>query len=160
MKKGIFIFGMALWALLMVNAYTVQAQIGVMQFPDGKVQHVVYADDIQWAPCPPSLPHGCGGMAVLDGSPKAPDLFTVRFLVNEGFYMPKHWHPKDERVTVLEGKAYVVFGKDGTREGATAFGPGDYYVNKREEIHQVWADPGTIIQITGIGPWEAHFIEK
>lgn len=160
MRRGYIFSGIAFSVCIGLTFTFAHAQIGIMQFPEGKVQHVVHAHDIQWAPCPPSLPNGCGGMAVLDGSPKAPDLFTVRFLVDEGFYMPKHWHPKDERVTVLEGMAYVVFGKDGTREGAKAFGPGDYYVNKREEIHQVWAEPGTIIQITGIGPWEAHFIEE
>ena len=72
--------------------------------------------------------------------------------------MPAHSHPKDERVTILQGKAYVAFGEDGTRENAKGFGPGDYYVNAREAIHQVWADSSTILQITGIGPWEAHFV--
>jgi hypothetical protein len=87
-------------------------------------------------------------------------LFTVRFKVDGSFFMPAHWHPKDERVTILQGKAYVAFGEDGTRESAKGFGPGDYYVNAREAIHKVWADDNTIIQITGIGPWEAHFIEE
>ena len=46
---------------------------------------------------------------------------------------------------------------DVSKEDATEFGPGDYYVNARNEIHTVWADSSTIIQITGIGPWEANF---
>ena len=133
--------------------------IGEMKFPDGSVQHVVHAEDIQWQPCPPNLPEGCE-MVVLEGSPKSNDLFSVRFKLSGKFVMPPHTHPKDERATILQGTAYVAFGKDATREQAKEFGPGDYYVNARDEIHSVWADEGTIIQLTGIGPWKANFIEK
>lgn len=135
-----------------------QTEIGVVEFPEGSVQHVVHADEIDWKPCPPNLPSGCQ-VALLEGSPKAPGLFTIRFIVDGTFYMPPHSHPRDERVTILQGTAYVAFGEDGTRETASAFGPGDYYINKREAIHQVWADSATIFQLTGIGPWEVHFVE-
>jgi quercetin dioxygenase-like cupin family protein len=135
------------------------AQVGEMKFPEGTVQHVVHSKDIQWKPCPPNLPAGCE-IAVLEGSPKSNDLFTVRFKLSGEFVMPPHTHPKDERATILQGKAYVAFGKDATREDAKEFGPGDYYVNARNAIHTVWADSSTIIQLTGIGPWEANFIEE
>lgn len=133
--------------------------VGEMKFPEGSVQHAVHAEDIQWKPCPPNLPPGCE-IAVLEGSPKSNDLFTVRFKLNEEFVMPPHRHPNDERVTILQGKAYVAFGKDGTKGNAKEFGPGDYYVNAREAIHTVWVDSATIIQITGIGPWEVEYIEQ
>jgi quercetin dioxygenase-like cupin family protein len=94
-------------------------------------------------------------MAVLDGDPQTTDLFTMRFKVDGTFVMPPHWHPKDERVTVLSGVAAVAFGADAGRADATEFGPGDYYVNARNEVHQVWIEGPTVIQITGIGPWKA-----
>jgi quercetin dioxygenase-like cupin family protein len=103
------------------------------------VQHVVQAEDIQWRPCPPNLPSGCE-IAILEGNPQSPDLFTVRFRLSEEFFMPPHSHPKDERVTVLSGKMAVAFGMNATRENAKQFGPGDYYVNARGAIHSVWAD--------------------
>ena len=86
-------------------------------------------------------------------------MFTVRFTVDAGFLMPPHTHPKDERVTIISGQVAVAFGMGATREEATVFGPGDYYVNKREEIHTVWADSTSVLQITGIGPWKADFVE-
>ena len=52
----------------------------------------------------------------------------------------------------LASKVYFKSGEE--------FGPGDYYVNARNAIHTVWADSSTIIQLTGIGPWEANFIEE
>ena len=144
---------------VMATGCTQAPAIGDMEFPEGKVQHVVHAGDIQWMPCPPNLPEGCQ-IAILEGSPKSNNLFTVRFKLSGEFVMPAHTHPKDERVTILNGKAYVAFGKEATREKAKEFGPGDYYVNARNAIHTVWADSSTIIQITGIGPWEVDFIEK
>lgn len=129
-------------------------EIGVMVFPEGEVQHVVRAQETPWKPCPETLPPGCE-MAVLDGNPQAPDLFTVRFRAHGTFVMPPHWHPKDERVTVISGSVAVVFGAEATREDATEFGTGDYYVNARDAVHQVWIEGPTVIQITGIGPWKA-----
>jgi hypothetical protein len=129
-------------------------EIGVMQFPEGEVQHVVRADSTPWQPCPPTLPPGCE-MAVLEGNPQGEDLFTVRFQATDVFVMPPHWHPKDERVTIISGKAGVAFGDESTREEATWFGPGDYYVNARHAVHSVWIEGPTVLQITGIGPWKA-----
>ena len=125
-----------------------------MKFPEGEVQHVVRAESTPWKPCPPTLPPGCE-MAVLEGDPKGADLFTVRFRVSGTFVMPPHWHPKDERVTIISGTAEVAFGADAVRKDATEFGPGDYYVNARKAVHLVWIEGPTVLQITGIGPWEA-----
>jgi quercetin dioxygenase-like cupin family protein len=148
-----------LMSLFIIGCTQLFGQVGEMKFPEGTVQHVVHAKDIQWTPCPPNLPEGCE-MAVMEGNPKSNDFFTVRFKISNEFIMPPHTHPKDERVTVLQGKAYVAFGKSATRQEAKEFGAGDYYVNARNAIHTVWADSSTIIQITGIGPWEANFIEE
>lgn len=153
-KNSIF----SILALMLFIMGCTPSPVGEMKFPEGTVQHVVHAEDIQWKPTPPNLPPG-SEIAVLEGNPQSPDLFTVRFRISEDFVMPPHSHPKDERVTVLKGKVSVAFGIDGTRENAKQFGPGDYYVNARGAIHTVWADTASIIQITGIGPWEAKFVE-
>lgn len=143
-------------ALLLVGC--AQREIGDANFAEGMVQHVVHVEDAAWGPCPPTLPAGCE-IAVLEGNPRAPDLFTVRFKLGAGLVMPPHTHPKDERVTVLEGKVAVAFGIDAGRDDARSFGPGDYYVNARDAVHTVWVDEPSVIQITGIGPWEAHFVD-
>lgn len=135
-----------------------QARVGDFAFPEGVVQHAVLSEEIVWRPCPPNLPSGCE-IAVLEGNPQAPNLFTVRFRLTDDFVMPAHTHPGDERVTVLKGQLAVAFGIDGSREDARQFGPGDYYVNARGAVHTVWGDELSEIQITGIGPWEARFVE-
>jgi quercetin dioxygenase-like cupin family protein len=132
-------------------------QIGVMKFAEGKYQHSVTAENIQWLPCPPNVPKGCQ-LVILEGNPKQTDLFSVRFKLDTDFYMRPHTHPRDERVTILDGQVRVAFGKDTDREHATVFHAGDYYVNARDAIHSVWIDKPTILQITGIGPWQVDFI--
>ena len=134
-------------------------EIGVMKFPQGEVQHAVLAKDIKWNPCPPGLPKECELM-ILEGHPKKADLFTVRFRLGTAFFMPSHTHPRDERVTILSGNVSVAFGEGAVHADATHFGPGDYYVNKRDTVHTVWIDSPAVIQITGIGPWEVHFTGK
>lgn len=143
-------------ALLFVGC--AQRQIGHASFAEGMVQHVVLAEDAAWGPCPSTLPAGCE-IAVLEGNPREPDLFTLRFKLDAGLVMPPHTHPKDERVTVLEGNVAVAFGRDAGRDDARSFGPGDYYVNARDAVHTVWVDEPSVIQITGIGPWEARFVD-
>jgi hypothetical protein len=98
-------------------------------------------------------------MAVLEGDPKREMLFTVRFRIGSEFEMMPHWHPRNERVTILEGKVGVGFGDEIDRENVTWFGPGDYYVNAKEAHHFVLADGPAVLQVTGIGPWRANFLE-
>jgi quercetin dioxygenase-like cupin family protein len=144
--------------LLIVSAST-PSRADDSSFPEGTLQHVVLAADVAWKPCPPNLPDGCE-IAVLEGNPQSPNFFTVRFRLSEQFVMPPHTHPKDERVTVLQGKVSVAIEGDGSRKDARQFGPGDYYVNMRGVVHAVWGDELTVLQITGVGPWEAHFVEQ
>lgn len=136
-----------------------QSRVGEIDFAEGVVQHAVPSAEMPWKPCPPNLPSGCE-IAVLEGDPRGYGLFTVRFRLSEDFVMPPHTHPENERVTILKGKMAVAFGADGLRADAREFGPGDYYVNARGAVHTVWASRSSEIQITGIGPWEAHFIDR
>jgi hypothetical protein len=127
-------------------------------FPAGETQMASHAEAIAWVQCPPNLPAGCE-MAVLEGDPKQEMFFTVRFRTGREFEMKPHWHPRNERVTILEGKVGVGFGDEIVRDDVTWFGPGDYYVNAKDAHHYVLTDGPAVLQITGIGPWKVHFLE-
>ena len=147
----------AIFTLLLVSACT-QNPVGHVEFAEGQQQIAMLAAETSWRPCPGNLPPGCE-LAVLEGNPQAAGLFTARFRLPGGFAMPPHTHPKDERVTVISGKMAVAFGASATRRDAREFVPGDYYVNARGAIHHVWADETSVIQITGLGPWQADFVD-
>ncbi|TNE92820.1 MAG: hypothetical protein EP330_00095 [Deltaproteobacteria bacterium] len=124
-------------------------------FPDGVKQIVHRPDELTWGPCPPGPLSGLGcQMAVLEGSPREPQIFTLRIKTDEPFVLPPHTHPRNERVTLLEGKVHVGFGDVVDKEASTEFAPGDYYVNRAETAHFVWSDDPMVLQITGIGPWK------
>jgi hypothetical protein len=126
--------------------------------PAGQNQIIRRADSMKWGPCPPVLPNGCE-MAVLEGSPKEEILFTARFRTTIPFELKPHSHPRNERVTILEGKIGVGFGDAMNRKAVTWFGPGDYYVNAKGAHHFVVADGPALLQITGIGPWKMNFLD-
>lgn len=123
----------------------------------GETQIATRGEDIEWGPCPPTLPAGCE-MAILEGDPKREMLFTARFRTVGRFELGPHWHPQNERVTVLEGRVGVGFGDAIDREAVTWFGPGDYYLNAREAHHFVITDGVSVLQITGIGPWKVNYV--
>jgi quercetin dioxygenase-like cupin family protein len=143
--------------ILFLFFLTALAQDEGVLFSDGSVQHVVRAEDVPWRPCPPNLPSDCE-IAMLEGDLRKTGIFTVRFRLGPNFVMPAHTHPRLERVTVLKGRLAVAFGADAARTDATQFGPGDYYVNATDAVHTVWGVAAAEIQITGQGPWEAHFV--
>jgi len=124
-------------------------------FAPGERQIVHRAASLPYGPGPAAVPFDCE-MAVLEGSPKADGLFTIRLRTQEPWTMPPHSHPRAERVTVLAGTIHVGFGASLDKGGGETFTTGDYYVNAPGAVHYVWADGPVEIQITGIGPWEVH----
>jgi hypothetical protein len=153
-KRWVFWMG----SVSLLGCAASQAVSVEVPFPAGQSQLVTHANEIAWGPCPPSLPADCK-MAVLEGDPRSESLFTVRFQTASAFELAPHWHPRNERVTILEGKVGVGFGDTTDREAATWFGPGDYYVNAQGAHHFVLVDVPTTLQITGIGPWKMNFVE-
>ena len=123
-------------------------------FPEGVDQVVHHAGEIEWGPCPPGTLAGDGcRMAVLEGSPKAEQIFTFRIRITEPFVLPPHTHPRNERVTVIDGALFVGFGDSVDKEASTRFEAGDFYVNRAGAHHFVWSDEPVTVQLTGIGPW-------
>jgi quercetin dioxygenase-like cupin family protein len=95
---------------------------------------------------------------VLEGNPTQEGFFTIRLSVPAGTVLPPHWHPRDERVTLLSGMVRVGFG-DVVDESATkAFGPGSFYLNPANSHHFVLFTEESVVQMTGIGPWELHYV--
>lgn len=113
------------------------------------------AASVVFRPAPPSMPKGVE-LAVLEGNPQAPGIFTLRLKAPPGFLLPPHTHPVDERVTVLSGSVAVGFGSRVERKSARSFGAGAFYVTPPGAPHYVFSDEGAVVQITGVGPWKVE----
>ena len=79
---------------------------------------------LQWEPCPPFLPNGCG-IAVLHGDP-AKGNFDVFLKVPAKSTLPLHWHTSAERMVLVAGELHVTYDGQKTavlRPGTYAYGP-------------------------------------
>ena len=93
---------------------------------DAHMQHhaITHAADTAWGAAPPSLPAGAQA-AVLVGDPGKPGIFTIRLKMPPGYRVPRHWHPTDEAVTLVEGDLTMSMGT-AAEAHAEALAPGEY----------------------------------
>jgi hypothetical protein len=121
--------------------------------------HVVLApDDMKWGPAPPSLPPGAE-MTLLDGDPgKAGVPFTLRAKLPDGYTVPPHWHPTDERVTVLQGTLLVDQADKVNLDTAHAMPAGSFMRMPKHVHHYASAKGETIIQVNGMGPFAVTYV--
>lgn len=133
-----------LFAVLIVSAALATAQ----EAPIG-----VTPESVVWSDGPPTLPTG-SKMAILEGNPRAEGMFTMRVRIPAGSAVPPHWHPRQERVTVLSGAVDLGFGSVANKELVTRYRAGSFYVNPPRVMHYLFFPEATEMQITGVGPWE------
>jgi len=108
---------------------------------------------MRWIEGPPAIKGS--RMTVLEGNPKeAGSIYTLRISIPQPVKIEAHVHPQDERVTVLEGSVLVGFGDVADFSKTTRRKAGDFYVNPAGVNHFVQFDEPTLIQMTGVGPWE------
>lgn len=119
---------------------------------------MITPDQIKWGPAPPALPPG-SQVAVLDGDPsKTGGVFVLRAKFPDGYKVPPHWHPTDERVIVLEGTLGLGMGEKFDPAKGNELPAGSYAVLPKEVRHFAWAKGETLIQISGIGPFEVNYV--
>jgi hypothetical protein len=106
-----------------------------------------------WTDGPSTLPPG-SKVAVLEGSPKSDGMFTMRLRIPAGSAIPPHWHPRQERVTILSGAVDLGFGSVANAGNTKRFRAGSFYVNPPRVMHFLFFPEATEMQLTGVGPWE------
>lgn len=140
--------------ILLFNCSTLLTQ----ELPMGAIR--IFPENITWVDAPPSLPAGAK-VFILEGNPQQEGIFTMRVKFPPYYKLPAHTHPKDERVTVLEGAVYVGFGNAMDTANAQKFTVGSYYLNPVNEAHYVFTgEEGVIFQVTGLGPWGLEYIDE
>jgi anti-sigma factor ChrR (cupin superfamily) len=126
---------------------------------DPHAAHVVVTpDQIKWGAAPPSLPSGAQ-LAVLEGDPsKAGAPFAIRAKFPDGYRVPPHWHPTDERIVVLQGTLGMGVGEKFDSASGHELPVGSYTLMPKGVRHFVWAKGETVIQVTGMGPLEINYV--
>lgn len=125
----------------------------VAALPPGAIQ--VHSSELAWRDAGGNLPAGTK-IAILEGNPQSAGMFTIRLQVPAGASLPRHTHPRDERVTVLSGAVAVDLGAPHAR---ATFGAGDFYINPADTPHAVAFPAASVIQITSNGPWAVQLLD-
>ena len=123
-------------------------------------RHVrISAGDFKWFPAPPSVPRGAK-IAVLEGDPKKPGISTFRLKLPAGYKVPPHWHPADERVTVISGVFALGTGEDWDDSTVQEYPAGSFTVMPPRHGHYAAAKTDTVIQLTIVGPWGINYFNS
>jgi quercetin dioxygenase-like cupin family protein len=121
-------------------------------------QHTMLTpDQLKWGPAPPSLPAGAQ-MAVLEGDPTKPGLFSIRAKFPDGYSIAPHWHPTDEHVVVLSGTFMMGLGDKLDAGSMHALPAGGFSRIPRRAHHYARAKGETIIQVYGMGPFVLNYV--
>ena len=112
--------------------------------------------DLQWMPAPPVLPQGAQ-ITVLYGDPMKPAPYVMRIRAPNGYRVPPHWHTQDEQLTILAGNLALHMGDTMTSQ-PHVLEPGGYHFLPGGMHHAAEARGDTIVQISGHGPWDIHYV--
>ena len=118
---------------------------------------MVRAAQTAWGAAPPMLPAGAQ-VAVLYGDPGKAGPFAIRLKAPAGYRVPRHWHPTDEQVTVIEGELALSMGEAASAH-SESFGAGDYVNLPAQMHHEATMPDGAILQINAMGPFEINYID-
>jgi quercetin dioxygenase-like cupin family protein len=114
---------------------------------------------LRWAVAPPLLPPGAM-IAVVSGDPTGPGQSTIQLLMPDGYRMPPHFHPTDERVEVKQGTLLVGMG-DRLDAGKTmALATGDTIVAPAGFHHYSIAKGTTVVSVRFIGPYTITYVHS
>ena len=74
--------------------------------------------------------------------------------------MPPHWHPADERVTVISGVFALGTGETWNDSTLQEYPAGGFTVMPPKHAHYAAAKEETVIQLTIVGPWGINYFNS
>ncbi len=112
---------------------------------------------VKWNTAPPSLPPNVK-ISLIAGDPALAGPFTLRLRVPANTVLAPHTHAKLESVTVLSGKIYHEVGEKLDKAKGSLLVTGGFVSLPAEMAHSLWTTATTVIQVTGVGPFDLHYI--
>jgi Domain of unknown function (DUF4437) len=121
--------------------------------PPGPMQ----PEEIKWGAAPPALAAGAQ-MAVLAGDPAKTGPVTLRLKMPAGYAIAPHWHPTDERVTVISGSLGLGMGDALDKKNSKVLKAGGWGVAAANMHHFAWTKTGAIVQVDLMGPFAITYV--
>jgi len=114
-------------------------------------------ESIEWRDGLPSMLPGAQ-IAILEGDPARDGFFTMRLRMPDGYRVLPHWHPKTERLTVIQGIVHLGTGDRYDAKATKPLRAGTYSSMPPHMTHFAWMEGETILQLSSIGPWEIVYV--
>jgi hypothetical protein len=140
---------------IVVLAVLAAAAIPALSTAD--VSAPVQASEVKWGPAPPIMPKGAE-LAVLAGDPAKSRPVTMRLKMPKNYDFPAHWHPTDERVTVISGEFGLGMGDKLDRKASKVLKPGGYAIAPAHMNHYAWTKTGAVVQVDLMGPFALTYV--
>ena len=113
--------------------------------------------ELKWGPAPPALPGGAQ-IAVVKGDPMKKGPFTIHLKMPANYAVPPHWHPTDEKVTLVSGKLVYGMSDQLNRTSATPLAEGASVTMKAKEHHWVMTADGAEVEVSAMGPFMITYV--
>jgi quercetin dioxygenase-like cupin family protein len=143
--------------MLVTSLLAAVAAISAVPAHASEEHKLLTAQDIKWAPAPPSIPAGAQ-VAVLYGNPGKDGMFAMRLKMPKGYRIAPHTHPKPEIVTVISGTARLGMGGTPDPAKAKVLPAGSFFAMSPGMPHFFLADEDTVIQLNSTGPWSLTYV--
>jgi quercetin dioxygenase-like cupin family protein len=115
-------------------------------------------ESTQWGDAPPIVPPGAK-IAVLDGNPGAEVPYTVKLKFPAHYKIPPHSHPKDEHVTILQGKLFFGMGETFDTARGKPLSVGGFTTMTTGMNHYAYTENDeVVILLHGIGPIDFKYV--
>jgi quercetin dioxygenase-like cupin family protein len=143
--------------MLIASLLAAVAAISAVPAHASEEHKLLTAQDIKWAPAPPSIPPGAQ-VAVLYGNPGKEGMFAMRLKMPKGYRIAPHTHPKPEIVTVISGTARLGMGEIPDTAKAKVLPAGSFFAMSPGMPHYFLAENETVIQLNSTGPWSLTYV--
>jgi quercetin dioxygenase-like cupin family protein len=115
-------------------------------------------DEIEWQQLPPAFPPGAE-IAVVRGDPATEEEHVLMLSMGEGYGVPRHWHPIDEQVTLLQGTLEV---RADDLEEPQTLREGDIFLAPARHVHAIRcvSKGGCIFTVQGTGRFVITYVDR
>jgi hypothetical protein len=97
-------------------------------------------------------------IAVISGDPTQPGRSTIELSMPDGYRMPPHFHPTDERVEVKQGTLLIGMGDRLDAKKTLPLAVGDTVNAPAGFHHYSIAKARTVVSVTFIGPYTITYV--
>lgn len=114
--------------------------------------------ELKWGDAPPALPPGAQ-MAVVSGDPTKAGKFIIQLKMPSNYSVPAHWHPTDEKVTLVSGKLSYGMSDRLDRAAAQPLAEGASVTMKAKMHHWVLTGDGATVEVSATGPFKITYVD-